>query len=344
MSSRQSHYDFLRIFSTLAVITLHSTSKQWYLSEVGSEEFLVFNFYESLVRWSVPVFFMLSGMLFLNPEKELSMKKMWTKNIPRLAVAFFFWSCVYARVHYLRGSVVFEEPSFHLRLLNGNYHQGFIVILLGLYVCLPVFRQIAKDQKTLEYFLRTAFICGLVGNFLMIQEDIAYFLQPTLDKMDVTVVLGYGVYFLLGYYLHQFPPTFWEKFLLFLLALMSVCLTYFGTEYLSGVEESAVDSMYLYLLPTTFFISIGVFLLFQLLEGKISERWGYVLYQLSSLSFGIYLCHDLFLLLLLEDRFWIYWDISPVLSVPLFTMVVYGLSALLVYVISWIPVVNRMII
>ncbi len=89
-TSRILYLDLLRLLATFGVIFLHVFATgfngpiqhhDWYVALVGN----------SLVRWSVPIFVMISGTLFLNPDKEVSLRSILTKRIPRLLIAYVFW-------------------------------------------------------------------------------------------------------------------------------------------------------------------------------------------------------------------------------------------------------------
>lgn len=67
LTDRIVYYDFLRIISMFAVIVLHTAGERWSKVEVHSLAWNSFNFYDSIVRWAVPVFTMISGALFLAP-------------------------------------------------------------------------------------------------------------------------------------------------------------------------------------------------------------------------------------------------------------------------------------
>ena len=69
--NRIVYADLLRIIATFAVIVLHVSVSKWYESPIREYNWQMFNIYDSLVRWSVPVFVMISGMFFLNPNKEI---------------------------------------------------------------------------------------------------------------------------------------------------------------------------------------------------------------------------------------------------------------------------------
>ena len=73
---RVIYLDYLRIAATFCVVVLHISGQNWYTTSVNSFEWNVLNFYDSIVRWVVPIFVMISGALFLDNEKELSVNKL----------------------------------------------------------------------------------------------------------------------------------------------------------------------------------------------------------------------------------------------------------------------------
>ena len=68
------YFDWIRIYSSFGVIIIHVSAQNWYITFPGQYEWEVFNFYDSIVRWSVPEFFMISGALFLNNLKKILLK------------------------------------------------------------------------------------------------------------------------------------------------------------------------------------------------------------------------------------------------------------------------------
>lgn len=87
---RTIYLDMLRLVACLGVIHIHVSDDEF------DNAFLSYNWYisivnESIVHWAVPIFIMISGALFLNPNKEISIKIMWRKYIPRLFKLYIFW-------------------------------------------------------------------------------------------------------------------------------------------------------------------------------------------------------------------------------------------------------------
>ncbi len=91
---RNYAYDYLRILASFGVIILHLAAQMYHAINIYSSEWQTLNFYDSIVRWTVPVFVMISGSLFLS--KDVPIKKIYLHYIPRLAAAYIFWSMVYS--------------------------------------------------------------------------------------------------------------------------------------------------------------------------------------------------------------------------------------------------------
>ena len=70
---RKTYCDYLRLIATFAVVVLHVAAFNWENTDVNGIEWQTFNFYNSIVRWGVPIFVMISGSLFLN--REMSIRK-----------------------------------------------------------------------------------------------------------------------------------------------------------------------------------------------------------------------------------------------------------------------------
>ena len=68
------YLDFLRVLSMFAVIILHVAAQNFEKVTIGSFAWNVFNITDSLVRWSVPILIMISGVFFLDKASELIKK------------------------------------------------------------------------------------------------------------------------------------------------------------------------------------------------------------------------------------------------------------------------------
>ena len=89
LPSRVFYYDFLRAIAAFCVVMTHVAQQIWYQYPIGSYEWGVANIYESAVRWSVPVFVMISGALFLSSGK--SFRDIIKNNILRMIRLLAVW-------------------------------------------------------------------------------------------------------------------------------------------------------------------------------------------------------------------------------------------------------------
>ena len=82
-AARTRCLDILRVAATLAVVLLHVLSgavvSRGYFANDGEET--IYWILMDLVSWSVPVFLMISGYLFLNPGKRITLKEMYGKYV-----------------------------------------------------------------------------------------------------------------------------------------------------------------------------------------------------------------------------------------------------------------------
>ena len=90
-NNRILYPDILRILAVFAVMMIHVSASGFYTNPVQSFTWQVVNFYEWMVRWAVPVFVMVSGMFFLNPQKEITLSKLYRKSIFRIVMALITW-------------------------------------------------------------------------------------------------------------------------------------------------------------------------------------------------------------------------------------------------------------
>lgn len=111
--------DYLRVFATFAVVVLHVSAQNWYVTDVNGFEWQTFNIYDSLVRWGVPVFLMISGALFL--DRDISLEEMYKKYLLRMVIAFCYWSIVYMLLD--RGGTIGNRIE---AAILGHYHMWFI--------------------------------------------------------------------------------------------------------------------------------------------------------------------------------------------------------------------------
>lgn len=88
-SNRIIYLDILRVLASFSVVMTHVAQQIWYNAPIDTYEWSMANFYESIVRWSVPVFVMISGSLFLASNQKF--KYIIHNNIVRLIRLLVVW-------------------------------------------------------------------------------------------------------------------------------------------------------------------------------------------------------------------------------------------------------------
>lgn len=345
-TSRVVWIDVLRIFSVFSMMMLHVAASCWNKVSVDSFEWHTFNVYDGIVRFCVPVFIMISGGFFLDNSKELTLKKLFGKNVSRIATAFFFWSFCYSLVLYFI-SPAKDNYTFGVwfkDFLCGRYHLWYMFTIFGLYLATPILRKITADKKITEYFIILAVIFSSVAKLLKAIKPIAPAVNEITADIGMYTVYGYAGYFVLGYYLKTTELSVKTRRIIYALGAVGLLSTIIGTAIWSNVKGSAVSTLYNNFMPNVWAESVAVFVLFKYEVSKInwSERQLKVISKISALSFGMYLFHD-FVNIAFKEWGFTTLLYNPILSVFCNTLIVFAVSFAAVWLISKIPKLNKYI-
>ena len=344
LTDRQTDLDFLRVVSMFAVVFLHSSAKQYDASEISSNSFLMANLYDSLVRWAVPVFVMISGALFLNPQKEVTIRMIFQKYIRRIVVTFIIWSAAYAIV-YNRSFSVSTISSF----VTGHYHLWYLYLIVGLYLCVPILRAVTTNQRITEYFLiLSAVFTFVVPTFLDVAKLIVFTENASIlktissveniinSKLILFLVLGYTPYFVLGYYLKNAMIPKHLEFCIYALGIVGCITTFVLTMQASKISGTKIN-FYSYRYFGVALESIAVYVFAKCRIGiglAPANFFGKSVTFLSKISFGVYLVHVIVL-----DAVYKFLPIT-LLPIPLVVPVMAFLTSIVSIVIS--SIINRM--
>ena len=157
--SRRLSFDILRIIAAFSVIMLHVCGNVIYRHPVGSPVFNGANFLDSINRFGVPIFVMISGALFLDKSKKTDIKRLWLHNILRLFIIYVLWAILYFLF------LVNENPIEVIKnrslseiidgVLSSDSYLWFFLMIIALYAVSPVFKKWteAASRSDVEYFL-----------------------------------------------------------------------------------------------------------------------------------------------------------------------------------------------
>lgn len=340
---RDGAVDLAKALAVCAVVLIHCSANHFAHHPTGSFQWLAACFWGSVSRWAVPVFLLCSGALMNAPERDLPLKKLFSRYLLRLALALAVWAGFYEllRIYISRGSAPLGQLAVQSvkNWLTGNtyYHLYYFYFAIALYLALPLTRLIAKRASRAEarYLLILWFLAGCVLPFCR------YF--PPFDQMGASVLRyvlpaiflapGLG---LLGWYLGQHPPkSSLEGLGLFLAGFV---VTFLGT-WRRSAASGELDQFFLDGFgPFVLLMAVGVLRLCQRL-GRDGVP-GPVLY-LSRASFCVYLVHPYFQWLTRQAFFE---SLPPVWAVPVQAVLLLSLSAAVYELLRRAPVVNRWLI
>lgn len=342
------YIDLLRIFCALAVVILHVAAGGWYKGDINTFSWKVFTTYDSLFRFAVPVFFMISGALMLGTKEELSLKKLYLKNIKKLLIIFAVWVLFYAVFYwfyYGRSIDSFTSIIDIIRSVGDNQYQlWFLPPLITLYMIMPILKEIIKDRKVLKYFLILFFIFSICKSTSLLFIGTGAKLK-FINLFTPGLVTGYQGYVLLGYYLFTENMSEKNQKTLNILGIISVILTSVLTIVVSLNTNSHYDKFFGYLMLNTFFVSAALFNSFKYKFEKIkfSEKSIKIIKKLSDCTLGVYIFHVLFIDLLGFLNISAI-NFNPLFSVPIISLLVFGLSLGVTFIFKKIPFLGKFLV
>lgn len=339
-------FDFLRIISIFFVIVIHITSIGLRLCDSMTDTWMANELINSISRWSVPVFFMVSGALFLDPSRELSVKKLYTKYIFRIAICIVVWGFFYSLLdQYLYGTLSAKSIFIAIYgIITGNtgYHLWFLYTLIMLYIATPLFRLITchASKRQLEYalivWIAFSLFAGQIDSFAA-----EFGFDGVLSPYAPFVVTGYGGYFLLGHYLTTYPLKGAAKRGCYILAIVSACVICGGKWLLLVAFKTETAAIEAPLGLFTCLIAGAIFTASQNISA--SDIGARALSFLGQRTFGIYLTHVFFISLLYHI-----WHVKPdycqpVLAVFASSVGVFTASLLTSWIMSRIPLLRKLV-
>lgn len=133
-----------RIVAMFAVVFLHSAGLVVLYSPIGTENWWLGNIYDSLTRWCVPVFVMISGALLLDTTKMEDLKSFYIKRLSKIMIPIMFWTVFFLLWVVLKKSLkgeIIEAGDLTNRLLSGApyFHLWFLYMIFFLYLFTPIF-------------------------------------------------------------------------------------------------------------------------------------------------------------------------------------------------------------
>ncbi|KOO02294.1 acyltransferase [Vibrio nereis] len=291
MRERVLFFDLLRCVAAVAVIAIHVLAP--YRHELGNIPFgewataVVTN---SVTRWAVPVFILITGALMLNDRRPFNMEYYVKRRLGKVVIPFVLWSLFYA---YLSGwsATGFDGEIARETLVNAfahetYYHLGFFYYFIPLYFVIPMFQWLVKsgDETTLVIFV----IGWLITT--------TFYLFGFDGPWSVELWL-YSGYLPLGYLLwKKVPPTAWTLVVFIVLGVMALGLT--AEMVISNsmaAERYTVGRWLSYKTLNVVLAASMIFIVCRHVGERLNPSASRIVSFISQHSLGIYLLHPIFL-------------------------------------------------
>ena len=309
-------------------------------NDIGTSSWWVGNFYDSLVRWCVPVFVMISGSLLLDPCKNESLSIFYTKRMSKILIPLMFWAVFFLVWPHLKGAGDDQELSvlgLIKTLASGkpHFHLWFLYMIISLYIFTPFFRKIISSSTRYEIIIFVT-----ITLFFSALSAVMDKVLPSGNSLFIYWFLSYVPYFFLGHLIREDKNNYSTTFL-WMVFLVSSVLTAIGC-YFIGIRQGLNSGLYFYSYVSITVIPMSISILYLLKSWNkpiISRK---VTKTLAALTLGVYLIHPIFLEILSLYGYSAT-KYNPLWSVPAITVLVSVLSLCLTYLISKINYLNRII-
>lgn len=284
--------------------------------------------YGSLLRPSVPLFVMMTGLLLL-PVKKQPLGKFYKKRIYRVLFPFLIWSVLYSMFPWVTGvlglpkeiigdffcytqgqesqSLIDSLKDVAMIPFNFSHkenHMWYIYLLIGLYLYMPFFSAWIEnaDQKTKRAFLLiwiiSLFIPYLkeyVANCLFERSGYVFGTDTWNEFGLFYYFAGFNGYLLLGHYVKKGND--WSLMKTFILCILMFAvgyyITYTGfstTASNPNATETEMELFFTFCSPNVLLMTLATFLLLQKVVITNSTVIK-VLANMTQCGFGIYMVH-----------------------------------------------------
>lgn len=284
--------DLLKIVSAFMIILIHSSANIYNNHAVGTSVWFSGVILNTIPRFAVPTFLMISGALLLKNNMK-------PRNALRKAlyagVALVVWSISYIlakKILWNEGNIIYDILSIPFKIgPSGHLWYGYLIVWI--YIFLPVLKSLydAMNEKLRLYFvLFGLFVPGVLdGVISCFSIDGVILERPTF----IYIHLGYIAIIFLGRTIYENRNKI-GVFTAILFSVVGFAITTIVSVEISKKNGTSVHTFFFETQISNVMYATGVMLLFSKIKLKNSNgliRNGII--RLSKLSLGIYFSHSL---------------------------------------------------
>lgn len=345
---RRYELDLCRILACFMVICIHVIGIPWNDYAPDTHIWKVANCMDFIVRSAVPLFFMISGVLFLNRD-ELDIKCFFKKHILHMILIYIVWSTIYAIFSYENWESLLASLSdidgwstLAHKIIDGNYHLWFIKSLVMAYIFLLIIHRAVHKKEIKVFYLLFIFLIVIIlkANITAI-PNLPSIVTKIFNIFDLNNVAYIG-YMILGYWIAKRSYHTKKTIAISSIAIIvTVIIASIANQRYSIAMGQASDILYGGFMLPTLINAIAIFCMFQCFKDK-TIKGEKIIKEISGSTFGIYLIHDL--LLEISKKYEVAkFMFEPISWVLIVSIIIFILSLVVITILRRIPVVKRVV-
>ena len=341
----RAYLSIINIFAAFAVVMLH-TNGIVYGPEANSSQasYIISHAINSFCNFAAPVFYMITGATLMDYAERYSTKEYFKKRLKKTFIPFIIWSFI--AFLFCKYYMHFNVSWSPLEMIDKTFNYGYVNLywffmpLFGIYLLLPVLTDLNGKYKVFRYMLIAGVISvmaiPLICRFLNIEFNV---------NLKLSAATGFSLYPVLGYFLDRSELTRKVRIIIYTAGLSGLALFFAGTLVLKGSNGYYSEFSDIFMANSNlpcFLWAGAVFVFFKQIFGSktFSEKALKLIKTLSGLSFGIYLIHFYILMPAVRelgiDCGSLIWKIGG-------AIVIYALSAGIVFLLKKIPLLKRIV-
>ena len=325
---RELAFDILRAIAMCMVIVIHVAnvySRSFGI--ISNQSFLISLCFNTISRISVPLFLMISGSLLLDRPFN---KTKYLKRILKYILLIIIWDVIYLIWEYLYLGITYDK-LYALILQPYRAHLWFLYTIVTLYTFQPIIKIVLdKSPKFIKIILLLIWL--LFSSISLISYTIA----------TCFTIFSYMGFFILGNYIYKFvKENNLKKYNILLIVIMIISLI--GSVYCNytySIQRNTFYNLFFaYRCPFMILASISLYIL--VISNYQKDTISKMVTKLSDASLGVYLIHGIFLDVTI--KLFNYQSINSLIGIPIFSIMIFICSIIIVEVLKKIKYVNNII-
>lgn len=340
MVKRDIGLDYLRILACLMVVCIHVSAESRLLVSCENFNWSILTFFLAVCRACVPIFFMVSGYLFLSKSKEkVVFSHILLRYVSRIIIIYVVWGLFYSA---LVNMGYFHHVAFidYIKIIiysfikEPMYHLWYLVALVIIYMFIPILYRLVHDILN-HYDYKCICIC------LVLSIIFLGIVSKDNHNLSVNSLISYVLYFLLGYYLYMLNTKKGRVWLLICIFIVSVGIVSYVN--IDSAFQSMNNNTSLLFSYNSLFTCLEAICLFKLfIHRKIINMNKLRFIEISKNTLFVYIFH-IFMIMFLNTQFNLLYRVSchPVVGVIVSVSVIFMICEIISYILRKLDFIKK---